>query len=443
MSRQRLETAWDVFMLIAAVANLILILFDLSYISLRPTYIKYLPQLVRWYDPYKGIEPHWLTHAYQKLADSLHQEWRHSPRPTPERLQAFGDTLYVLSLRILSERPYERFGLMGYQELLKEKVKTFVQDQYGEKLSSSEAFRRFWQLTRENTALHLDFYQRELRYLLQVNYYRHYDLSGDFVDNFWRLDLPFLIFFWIEFWGAWIVAIRTRRYAYWWMYPVAHWYDVLALTPLRSLRWFRLLRIWNLYLRLNRSKVINFSNTLVARFLTQQSRLIAKAISDEVAYQILEQIKRQALQGEELRISMRVMEELRPVIRVIISEEAGPLMSALRRSPALTALVEESLAQGLEQAIPSLPGLTAERLLNILQRAARQATERLLQSAEAYLQSESGKKALGDLVEEFLTHLQGRLQSPQLQAHLQSAILTTLVQLQRNFRRLPETEEKK
>jgi len=435
--RQRLETIWDIFMLVVAVTNLLLIAFDLSYLSLRPAYIKHFPALATWYDPYKGIEPHWTTDSYRRLADSLYGRWRAFGPLSPSELQAFGDTLFALSVKILNERPYERFGLMGYQELLKQKVKDFVQAHYGTKLRSTEAFRRFWQLTPENAALHLDYYERELRYLLQVCYYRQYDLSGGYVDLFWKLDLPFLVFFWLEFWAAWLVAIRTRRYAYWWMYPVMHWYDVLALVPLRSFRWFRLLRIWNLYLRLNRSKVINFSNTLIARFLTQQSRLIAKAISDEVAYQILEQVKRQAQRGEEVALTQQILEEVRPLVQTIVAEEAAPLVGALRRTPALTKLVEDSLSQSLSQTIPALPGLPRERILDIGRRAARQTTEKLLADTESYLRSEAGKKALRELTDTVLQHLLQRLRDPAMQAQIQSVMLTVIARLQQNFRRLP------
>ncbi|MEN2992177.1 MAG: hypothetical protein ABDH91_01305 [Bacteroidia bacterium] len=439
MRREKLETLWDIFMLLMALTNLLLILFDLTYISLRPKYIRYFPQLVAWYDPYKGIEPHWTTDSYLKVGDSLMQRWRTPPLPSPEELKAFGDTLFALSVRILNERPYERFGLMAYQEQLKQKVKTFIEEQYGEKLRSTEAFRRFWQLTPQNAALHLDFYRRELRYLLQVNYYRQYDLSGDFVDHFWKLDLPFLVFFWLEFWSAWLVAIRTRRYAYWWMYPIAHWYDVLALAPLTSLRWFRLLRIWNLYLRLNRSRVVNFSNTLFARFLTQQSRLIAKAISDEVAYQVLEQVKRQVERGEELQQGVRILEELRPTLRTLVAEEAAPLIQSLRQNPALLRLMEDSISQSLDRELPSLPGLPREKLLEISRSAARTVTEKVLANLHQYVQSEAGKTALSEMVDSLLTHLAARLRTPELQAQLRTTLVTALTQFQRNFRHLPTT----
>lgn len=438
MSRERLLVLWDVFMLGIAVLNLLLVLFDLTYISLRPRYIQYMPKLAAWYDPYKGIEPHWTTSGYRQLADSLGKRWRQTGGALSlEELAAFGDTLFALSVKILSERPYERFGLMAYQERLKNKVKGFVQTHYGERLSGTAAFRRFWQLTPTNAALHIDFYEKELRYLLEVNYYRSYDLSGEYVDDFWRLDLPFLVFFGLEFWGAWLVAIRLRRYPYWWMYPVAHWYDVLALIPLRSLRWFRLLRIWSLYVRLNRSRVVNFSNTLVMRFLTQQSRLIAKAISNEVAFQILEQVKREVARGDQLRQSGVVLGELRPVVRTLVGGEVGPFLGVLRQNPAFFQLVEDSVAEGLARELPSLPGLSRERVLPFVRKAARRTTEKLLSHAEAYLSSPAGQAALEAITDSVLAHLAQRLEAPELQAQLQKALLAVLTRLQGSFRQLP------
>lgn len=196
VSRERLLFLWDVFMLGVAVLNLLLVLFDLTYISLRPRYIRQAPSITAWYDPYKGIEPHWTTESYRKLADSLATQWQKGGGTLSEaELAAFGDTLFALSAKILSERPYERFGLMAYQEQLKNKVKAFVQTHYAEKLSGTAAFRRFWALSPTNAALHLDFYQKELRYLLNVNYYRKYDLSGEYVDESGGWTYPFWCFF--------------------------------------------------------------------------------------------------------------------------------------------------------------------------------------------------------------------------------------------------------
>ncbi len=56
-----LAALWDLFMVWVVIINLTLILFDLSYLWLRPTYFKWVPIVTRIYDPVLGIEPHPLT----------------------------------------------------------------------------------------------------------------------------------------------------------------------------------------------------------------------------------------------------------------------------------------------------------------------------------------------------------------------------------------------
>jgi len=72
-------------MALIASANLVLVLFDLSYIPLRNFWLQGrisipllnqtlkvpLPPIAKWYDPYKGIEPHRDTVAYLQRVDEL------------------------------------------------------------------------------------------------------------------------------------------------------------------------------------------------------------------------------------------------------------------------------------------------------------------------------------------------------------------------------------
>ena len=62
------RSLWDLFMVWVVIINLCLILFDLTYLWLRPHYFRYLPIVTRIYDPVLGIEPHPLTeaHRYEK-----------------------------------------------------------------------------------------------------------------------------------------------------------------------------------------------------------------------------------------------------------------------------------------------------------------------------------------------------------------------------------------
>ena len=51
-------------MAILAALNLVLVFFDLSYVSLRDVYVQTVPSLVQRYDPVKGIAPHPFTQYY-------------------------------------------------------------------------------------------------------------------------------------------------------------------------------------------------------------------------------------------------------------------------------------------------------------------------------------------------------------------------------------------
>ena len=61
-------------MVYLAIVSLGLILFDLTYLWLRPTYFQYLPVITRIYDPVKGIEPEPLTTEALALVDRLTEQ---------------------------------------------------------------------------------------------------------------------------------------------------------------------------------------------------------------------------------------------------------------------------------------------------------------------------------------------------------------------------------
>lgn len=63
---------WDITMVFVVLGNLALIIFDLSYLSLRPFYFHKFPELLKLYDkPILGIETHRTTSAYTDLVDDL------------------------------------------------------------------------------------------------------------------------------------------------------------------------------------------------------------------------------------------------------------------------------------------------------------------------------------------------------------------------------------
>ncbi|MCX7649747.1 MAG: hypothetical protein N2050_04230, partial [Flavobacteriales bacterium] len=244
----------------------------------------------------------------------------------------------------------------------------------------------------------------------------------------------FLLFFWLEFWLGWLAAVRLKRFDRWWKYPLAHWYDVLALTPIPALRIFRLLRIWNFYLRLRRTNVYDFSNSLLARILREQSHLIAKAIADAVALQTINQLKHRVEKGEEVVLLQKTLIELKPILANLAADNASLLLADTLDKNLFQRLLEESLIQALRPGLVALPGFAAETLENKIRSAARQALDKSFKNLILYFASEEGKLQIRDTVGDCVEALIGRLGEPQVQQQIQRLALIGLENLQNNFR---------
>lgn len=120
--------------------------------------------------------------------------------------------------------------------------------------SSKEAFNTYWSLP--NFALHgwqeeLDYFDAEVRFLMQSFYFRNIGFGGDFVDRFWLVDLPWMALFYLEF------LLRTlwlsfRTSLSWWGAMKYRWYDVFLLQP-----WLPILRVITAIIRLNQVKMLD------------------------------------------------------------------------------------------------------------------------------------------------------------------------------------------
>lgn len=70
--RGSISVFWDFVMVLVVVANLTLILFDVTYLWFRPYYYSHLPKILQLYDsPILGIESHRSTEKYLRYVDEL------------------------------------------------------------------------------------------------------------------------------------------------------------------------------------------------------------------------------------------------------------------------------------------------------------------------------------------------------------------------------------
>jgi hypothetical protein len=316
------RSLWDLFMVWVVIINLCLILFDLTYLWLRPTYFKYLPLITRVWDPVLGIEPHPLTEGLVEKTESAEQLSRLDPNSEnlAEKLLEIRD----LTLRVFMENPFERSGQTANLDAIKKTMALETGHPTTNLNNPRELFgvaHDFWSGPQELLRHRFSVFDDQIEPLLEVNYFRHFDLDGRLVNHFWKIDLPFLILFWIEFIARWTLAIRRRTYARWYFFPIFYWYDLLSLIPVTALRPLRLLRVVSIYMRLRQSDLSRVGRDFLSRGVAYISNIITEEVSDRVAVRILDEYREEIVDGTHVRIARATVEPRRAEIeRVLVSQ---------------------------------------------------------------------------------------------------------------------------
>lgn len=391
---------WDVLMVWVAVINLWLIVFDLSYLLLRPYYFRFTPVVCRVWDPVKGIERHPLTDELLETAQATAQLLALDPSSAnlPERVAY----LRQLTLRVIEENPFERSGQTRNLEVIRVTVAREVgAATHG--LASAErtaqAVEQYWSDDPTVLRQRLELFDQRLRPLLEMNYFREFDLDGQLVDHFWMVDLPFLILFVVEFMVRWSLAVRRRTYPRWFLFPVTHWYDLLGLMPATELRVFRLFRVASIYMRLKRSDLSRIGKDALSRGVAYVSNIIAEEISDVVALRILSETQEEIRDGTHLRIWDRaVASRRRKIEEVLVAQVREVLLN-----PATQERVRKLMRLNLETAIERSEALDSvplpNRILHPLVRSLGLVIlDTTLETVAASLESDEGQEAAQELV---------------------------------------------
>ena len=127
--------------------------------------------------------------------------------------------------------------------------------------------------------------------------------------NFLYYDLWFVAVYLTEFSIRWAVAVARQTYHRWFFYPFIHWYDLLGCIPVGGFRWLRLLRVITLLSRLQRTGIIDMSDTAAGRFFIKYYNVLVEEISDRVVLNVLEGVQREVREGNPLlhRIESEVL----------------------------------------------------------------------------------------------------------------------------------------
>ena len=425
---------WQKLLALIALINLILVLCHLSYLPLRDIYLRYTPLLVRIYDPVKGIEPHPDTEAYLQTVALIKQEisQRGLEAASTEQLLA---SLRQQSISLIEENPFLAANKLGTFAKLKHRMEYRLGTR-----SAKEAFTRFWSpeyLSDNNIATELAFLTDKIEPLLETNYYRRIDANGLYIDNFWRIDIFFMIFFALEYLIRTFWVAKNRDDLNWWDAILRRWYDALMLIPVW--RWMRILPVT---IRIHKSGLFNMERIL-AQITHEPAAYLSHRASMFLIVQLLNQsqevIQNGALTnllssstegvrvGEADKINTIIDRLIGLTIYKVLPEVQPDLEDLLRHS--LQGALRESDVYQTVKAIPGIANLPQEAIEQLADYLAQATYDVLVNS---YTDTE-GKIIFERLSDNFSLTLRKQLQNKATQTEIQVLLSDLLEEWKLNY----------
>jgi hypothetical protein len=445
-----------------ALLNLILVLFDLSYIPLRDFWLlgkiqvlsfnlgplKFsgfplkipLPPVTKWYDPIKGIEPYRDTQQYLNKIKELETQIRQTGLTSPQAELILQD-LRRRSEEIVDTNPFQVANKTGALEKIKNRMREHIFR--SREASAKEAFRTFWSqeyLVTNSPDQGLDFFNREIKPLIEVNYYRPLGENGQPADFFGLIDFPFFVVFGLEFLGrTWWIS-RRRTGISWRDAMLWRWYDIFLLIPI-----FRWLRIIPVTIRLSQAKLLDLDR--IQRQLSQGFvASIAEDLTEVVVVRLINQAQSSIRQGDIANWLSR--RPVRPYIDLNNTDEVAAISGLFMQlivyqvlpkiRPDLEALLQHNLEKALNQSpaykgLQQLPGME-EIQHQLSERLVKEIFQAIYDGLNYAMQEDPvSDELLKRLIENLSEALGTEIQTKQTLQQIQSLLADLLEEIKVNY----------
>jgi hypothetical protein len=445
-----------------ALVNLLLVLFDLSYIPLRNFWLQGkiqvlgftlgqirfpgftveipLPPIAQWYDPIKGIEPYRDTQQYLKRVDDLENQMLATGLQSPQVTVILED-LRRRSEEMIDTNPFQLANKTGTLERIKNRMREQVFK--NRDASAKESFRVFWSqqyLAANNRERGLGFFNNEIRPLIETNYFRPIAESGEFVNRFWLIDIWFVIPFALEFLArTWFISRRHTGVS-WLDAMLWRWYDIFLLLPV-----FRWLRIIPVTIRLNQAELLDL-NPIQKQISQGFVASIAEDLTEVVVVRVINQAQSSIRDGDITKwLSQR---EVRPYIDLNNTDEVAALTTIIMQlavyqvlpkiRPDLEALLQHHLEKALNQS-PAYQGLQKVPGMEQLQHElAGRLVKEISQAVYDGINSAMEPDPVGDqlfrrLIEHLSEALGSEIQAKQTLQKIQSLLTDLLEEIKINY----------
>lgn len=417
-----------------AVVNLGLVAFDWSYIPWRDFYLRYVPEFTQWYGAaFKGIEPHRDTDTYLEQVEVLQQAGLDGAE-TDEILADLRDR----SIAIIDENPFAAADKTGALERIKNRMRDHMDEE-----SSKDAFRRFWSESYLNEAGledELDYFDDDIRPLIETNYYRGFNNQGNLVDRFWLIDVPFVIIFASDFLVRTFLLSRRYKRTNWFDAMLWRWYDVPLFLP-----FWRWMRVLPTVLRIHESRLMNLSpirdrisHGLAASFAIELTEVVVLRVIDQVQDLLSEkELVRWLLDPDNRRryVDINGVDEAEAIARQLITLTVYQVLPNIR--PEIEALIRYSVSCVLEQSpiyrnLTQVPGLK-----DIPNQIGEQLVSELTQTAyntlTTALEKPEGLQLTRDLISRLGTTFRAELYENNTLESLENLVIDLLEELKVNY----------
>jgi hypothetical protein len=501
-------------MAIAASANLILILFDLTYVPFRNVWLLGkvnipivdvslpipLPQatlcpssslsppdtatlITQCYDWIKGIEPHRETEGYLSTVNRLEKQvlqggLNQFNSPTiATTLQELGQQ----SADMIASNPFAAVGKSGTLEkiknLMRDRMKTQlktlsptvvanpfpdsdnppseeaapkarISPKTGRKISATDSFRVFWSpahLNANTWQTEMAWFNKELRPLMQTNYFRSISEDGSFTNQFWKIDIWFWGLFVAEFLGRTFFLSRRHARVSWLDTMIWRWYDIPLLLPfglvLTNWAWLRGISV---VVRLHQSRLVDMDR--VRQQATQGLvGSIAEEITEVVVIQILNQVQEAVRQGNIMdwllktqpaeQITVNDVDEVPAIASLLIKLTVYQVFPKIK--PDLAALLQHGVESILNQSsayqtLKTLPGV-GNLPSQLTERIVTEVIQTSYGTLTAVLEDPKNEELTQRLVQNFIQSFGAEVQQQHVLEELRSLLTDLLEEVKLNY----------
>lgn len=444
------------FIALLALGNLSLVLFDITYVPARDFYLRQLPVLTQIYDPFKGIKPHRDTQKYLETLEELKNQVVQTGLPSPQ-VAAKLQEINTLSANMIDEDPFRVASKSGSLEKIKDRLRDRIPNP---QQSAKQSFQTFWSqeyLSKQGWQQEITWFDAKIKPLIATNYYRTIGENGEFTDNFWQIDLPFIAIFAIEFLARTYFISRRHRSVSWRAAMLWRWYDIFLFLP-----FWRLLRVLPVTIRIHQAKmpdlqpirtqisrgfVANFAQELTEVVVIQLINQMQQSITTgELARQLFKSQKQRYLDINNINEIEAIATHLVQITVYKVLPQLQPDLEALLRYNIELFLKQSPLYQGWKQ-VPGLGNLPAQLAEQLVAEVSKLVTLGPQDAYEAFkIASEDpvGTKLSSQLVQHFGQALGAELQQQQTWQEIQLLLCDFLEEFKINYiQRLSEEDFEK